>query len=503
MLTGEDRVENWFGRQLARGLMLTRTPFMVFIKKYLSHYLTCELSEFHTFLVDRFETAIDQRPFHGNYMAPRGAAKSTIATLGYPLYAICEGLDQYIIIGSDTFSQAAQFLEHVKDELENNSKLRLDYPDACGKGSTWSKETIITRNGIRVDALGAGKKIRGRRHGKYRPTTILLDDPENDESAASPTQREKTRTWFNAGVLKAGQPDTNVMVVGTVINGECLVAKLDQQPGWDSAKFRSVIDWPERLDLWDQWERLYYEDEAAANAFLKLNWDDMHRGAKVLWPEREPLVDLMKMRAQQGHIAFMSEKQNEPVNPEQCRFLDQWFDDEIWYDTVPTGAYYFMACDPSLGNDAQKGDYAAILIGAWKPGERHVYIDGVIDRMPTTEINKVVIELHKRNRVQWAVFEDNGFQALLGPNLNAEAMKLGLNIPYIGITHTIDKKRRIERLGPYFQRRQVKFKRHNRYMKLLFDQSRFFGIADHDDGPDALEMLMTQLEEWAIRRGYA
>ena len=37
----------------------------------------------------------------------------------------------------------------------------------------WRKDDIITRNKIKVIALGAGQKIRGRKHKQYRPQTLL------------------------------------------------------------------------------------------------------------------------------------------------------------------------------------------------------------------------------------------------------------------------------------------------------------------------------------------
>ena len=38
----------------------------------------------------------------------------------------------------------------------------------------------------------------------------------------------------------------------------------------------------------------------------------------VLWPQREPLYDLMVLRATVGAAAFGSEKQNYPVDPSAC-----------------------------------------------------------------------------------------------------------------------------------------------------------------------------------------
>ena len=47
-------------------------------------------------------------------------------------------------------------------------------------------------------------------------------------------------------------------------------------------------------------------------------------GTDVLWPEVEDYYYLMKMRVSDGPAFFDSEKQNEPVNPEDCLFKEEW-----------------------------------------------------------------------------------------------------------------------------------------------------------------------------------
>jgi hypothetical protein len=39
----------------------------------------------------------------------------------------------------------------------------------------------------------------------------------------------------------------------------------------------------------------------------------------------EPYDDLMKMRVSDGPAYFDSEKQNEPINPTDCLFQEDWF----------------------------------------------------------------------------------------------------------------------------------------------------------------------------------
>ena len=50
---------------------------------------------------------------------------------------------------------------------------------------------MITATDIKVEGIGSGKKIRGRRHRNWRPDLITLDDVENDENVNTPEQRRK------------------------------------------------------------------------------------------------------------------------------------------------------------------------------------------------------------------------------------------------------------------------------------------------------------------------
>jgi hypothetical protein len=55
-------------------------------------------------------------------------------------------------------------------------------------------------------------------------------------------------------VLNAGSPQTNSVVLGTALHRECIVCQLQRTPGWQTHLFRSIIEWPQRIDLWQQSE---------------------------------------------------------------------------------------------------------------------------------------------------------------------------------------------------------------------------------------------------------
>ena len=68
----------------------------------------------------------------------------------------------------------------------------------------WRTGVILTKTDIKAEAIGSGKKVRGRRHRNWRPDLIVLDDIENDENVNTPEQRRKLKNWFDKAVSKAG-----------------------------------------------------------------------------------------------------------------------------------------------------------------------------------------------------------------------------------------------------------------------------------------------------------
>lgn len=148
--------------------------------------------------------------------APRGHAKSTNFTFKDSLHAALYRYKHYIIILSDSSDQAEGFLTDIKTELEENRDIQEDFGRQQGK--VWKGNVILTAQDIKIEAIGSGKKIRGRRHRAWRPDLIVLDDVENDENVNTAEQRRKLESWFKKAVSKAGDTYTDIMYIGTVLH---------------------------------------------------------------------------------------------------------------------------------------------------------------------------------------------------------------------------------------------------------------------------------------------
>lgn len=261
--------------------------------------------------------------------APRGHAKSTNLTFKGTMHAVLYGYKHYPIIISDSSEQAEGFLESIRVELEDNAAIREDFGELAGP--VWRGNVLVTKTNIKIEAIGSGKKIRGRKHRNWRPDLIVLDDVENDENVRTPEQRRKLRDWYNKAVSKAGDDYTDIVYIGTLLHYDSLLANTLRNPAYQAIKYKAVIRWSKADALWREWEALYTDlddpDRAAhALSYFEARRAEMLAGTEVLWEAKLSYYDLMCIRISEGESSFNSELQNEPINPDDCIFMEEWLD---------------------------------------------------------------------------------------------------------------------------------------------------------------------------------
>lgn len=424
------------------------------------------------------------------YAAPRGNAKSTIISFALPIWCAVYKKKHYIIIVSDTADQANDFLMNIKQEFETNELLISDFGDM--EGLIWTYSDLILKNDVRIQALGAGKKVRGRRYREWRPDLIICDDLENDENIQSPDQRKKMEDWHSKALSKAGDERTDKVVIGTILHYDSLLAKLLKNPIYKTKKYQSVIEWS-ASPLWDEWEKIITDLEnpnrlGDAKVFFEKNQEEMLAGTKVLWQEKEPYYNLMIQRIADGPAAFSSEKQNEPLSDDERRFHPDWITYYEDQEIVGKDIKSVMFIDPSMGKKG--GDYSAIIIlGADTNGQVYVLVSDIQKRHPDLIITDAIS--HART---WQVpiigVEENQFQEYFKDNFAKAIQNEKLNVIVRGVRQNADKILRIQSLQPDVKNARVKFRRDQ---QKLIEQLVNFPSADHDDGPDALEGAITLL----------
>ena len=334
------------------------------------------------------------------------------------------------------------------------------------------------------------------RHGNCRPDLVVVDDLENDESVESPDQRRKLENWFFKALMKIGQPDTVFIVVGTILHYDSLLSRLLVKPGWKGQKFKAVMTWSPAVKRWEEWEQIYADisngkdrAETAADSYFAAHQTEMLAGTEVLWPEMEPYYYLMKMRVSDGPAYFESEKQNEPLNPEDQVFLEEWFQDWADGDIDLTDVPHAGACDPSLGKQNKRSDPSVIMGGRMK--DRILYLDiaDIAKRAPD-QILIDILAYHERDPFDKFRFETVQFQEFFARTVEQTAHDKGITLNIDEFKPNSDKDLRIIRLQPWIKNGWIRFRKEHTELKRQLLYYRPKGRGGHDDGPDATEMLL-------------
>lgn len=282
------------------------------------------------------------------------------------IWAVLNGHREFVcLIGSDE-GHAMDMLDSIKMELDGSDLLLEDYPEVCypiqslegianrcngqlhnGERTHigWTAREIVlptipgsAASGAIIKVAGITGRIRGMKYkradGKtVRPSLVVLDDPQTDESARSLSQCATRESILAGAVLGLSGPGKKIsgIMPCTVIRPDDMADNIldrDKHPEWNGERTRMVYVFPENEKLWDQYAVLRAEGlragdgGAAATEFYRENREAMDVGAVVAWPERHNHDELsaiqhamnLKLR---DEAAFFAEYQNEPLPAEE------------------------------------------------------------------------------------------------------------------------------------------------------------------------------------------
>jgi len=274
----------------------------------------------------------------GACIEPRGFAKSTWEKID-SLHDIVYELEPVIVYGSDSMSAAQMQLEGIKGELENNTRLRQVYgdlvPPESNIGRKWTNTHFETTNGINMVARGRGKG-RGINIRNQRPTKIILDDVETDESVHSTEQRRKTHDWvYNVIIPSLDRERGRLKMIGTVIHPQCEVLAFYKAKG---GVFRRAIE-----------------------------------NGESIWPAYWPLEALYRLRdgytketgeivAGIGTRSFSQEYLNEPINDDTAIFKREWLETNTYRDFPKLEDLDIKMCADPQSGESQMADFLGICV---------------------------------------------------------------------------------------------------------------------------------------------
>lgn len=354
---------------------ICRQSFRGFCEAYFPQTFHLAWSPDHLKVIGKIETAV----IHGGLFAmamPRGSGKTTLCETAC-LWALLYGHREFIaLIGSDE-DHAADMLDSIKSELENNDLLDEDFADVTGpiralegihqraagqlyRGARthigWTAKEIVlptiegsAASSAIIKVAGITGRIRGMKYkradGKsVRPSLVLLDDPQTDESARSRSQcttREQVLAGAILGLAGPGRKIAGLMTL-TVVRPDDMADRIlnrDKHPQWQGERTKMVYAFPTNEKLWQQYAQARADGQrndtgvAQATEFYRQHKDQMDAGAIVAWPVRHNPDELsaiqhaMNLKLDQGDAAFWAEYQNEPL-------LDKADDEMLTADVI-------------------------------------------------------------------------------------------------------------------------------------------------------------------------
>lgn len=429
-------------------------------------------------------------------VAPRGHAKSTCAALALPLWCVCEQRRRNIVIVTHELSLSRQFVRDIRHELESNERIIAAYGEllrdaeaarpvrprarrtretsapACNMPSRRpgadarrrvrrTDAVLLTATGFSVQARSVGGSFRGLRVGAARPDLVICDDIEKDALVESPEGRRRLEHWLRRVVMPALAPDGRLVVVGSILHYDSLLANLSDRvrfPRWDYRVYRAL------------------EAELGADGQYYL---------KALWPARWPVARLEEERQRVGTLAFEQEYQANPVDDSLRVFRPEWLTRYEPEELVPSRLATLMAVDPATG--VSGGDYFALWVGSIDTHTGVIYTRELrIERIGVIEQIRRILDAFERWRPVKVGIETVAYQAALQQFLDEHGRRTQQYLPIVPLRTTGNKRARIEGVAPFFE--NGTFRLPKALDPEIESQFLHFPKARHDDAPDVCAM---------------
>ena len=334
--------------------------FQYFCESYFPLTFHLKWSPDHIKVIRKIEQAV----VHGGLFAlamARASGKSSIAESAC-IWSILYGHREFVcLIGSDE-GHACDMLESIKTELDSNDQLLADFPEVCFpiqaldgisnrangqlfKGNRthigWTAKEIVfptiadsPASGAIIKVAGITGRIRGMKFKcsdgrSVRPSLVVLDDPQTDDSSRSLSQcanRESILAGAVLGLAGPGKKISGIMPCTVIRPGDMAdtILDRDKHPEWNGERTRMVYSFPTNESLWQRYAEIRAEgfrngdSGSSATEFYRQNKVAMDEGSIIGWPERYNYDELSALQHAmnlklQDEAAFFAEYQNEPL----------------------------------------------------------------------------------------------------------------------------------------------------------------------------------------------
>lgn len=239
-----------------------------------------------------------------------------------------------IMLISNSYDKAADFLEPYKINLEKNERIINDYGVQQLPGS-WASGGFITTQGVAFYAFGAGQSPRGLRNEEIRPDKAIFTDVDTDEDVRNPDTIEKRFKWAEKAVYATRSISKNFQIVwlNNTIAKDCCVVRASERA--DRVEIINVMD----------------------------------ENGQSTWPGKNTLENIARLKKTMSTAAFEAEYMNNPIS-EGSVFKN------CVYGQIPklsSFKYLVIYGDPAPGeNKTKKSSGKAVILLGKKNGILYV-----------------------------------------------------------------------------------------------------------------------------------
>jgi predicted phage terminase large subunit-like protein len=439
------------------------------------------------------------------FMPPQHG-KSELVSRRFPAYMLGRNPDLRLIAASHTHELAVAMNRDVQRVIDHEryqqlfSEVKLATPRSP-RGLFLPRRTMgffeIAGKRGSLRSAGVGQSIAG-----LPADGAIIDDPFGKrEDADSSTVRQKVWDWYANDLYSRLSTDAWIVLTHTRWHRDDLAGRLLQKMADRAA---------------DQWEVLClqavregdldekgFRDLGSANPQIPATLNpeipkspnpslpDPRHSGDPLWPEFKSAADLELIR-QQDARAFAALYQQNPAEATLSEWPPELFGEYIWCprDKWPDKFRLRVVClDASKGSGDRPGDYSAIVfVGVGH--DNMLYVDAIVERISLDQIVRRAVAFCDHYRPDFVGIEAEQFQELLVHEFRRQCGdRFGWSV-WKMFTQGVSKITRIRRLTRYISRREFQFRADSPGCRRLVDQLIDFPMAEHDDGPDALEMCV-------------
>jgi predicted phage terminase large subunit-like protein len=366
------------------------------------------------------------------FMPPRHG-KSDMATQKFPSWVLGKNPDVSIMVASYSDELATDFGQKTRDVMQSPEyqvmyKTRLR-ADAKAKGK-W-----LTDDKGGYTAVGVGGALTGRGF-----KIGIIDDPfKNREEADSPVIRESRHKWYQSTFSTREEGNSMIIFILTRWHEDDLAGRVLKEA--ETARKAG-----EPHETWDiiEYKAIATEDEPN------------RKYGEALWADKFPLDKLLSKKAVMGSYEFSALYQQTPIDEENRKFKQAWFQYRDYEDVRSKETYNVMTIDPRGKDDIKLGkDFIGVTTNFidtdnnWNimSSRQKLSATGLIDLMFT---NWQRYNLHKIG------IEDNQFTQGLMKSINDEMKTRGVYMYIEYLKHGgTQKELRIESLVPRYERGSI------------------------------------------------